>query len=233
MEHGRRVDTVLGKLIQAGLKLKPSKCTFLQTDVLFLGYIVGKDGVKTNPELVEKMVQWPEQQNVRQVQQFLGLVNYYRKFILQHSEIVAPMVELTKKDKSFIWTEKAQRAFDKIKTAMCAPPILALPQPTGEYILDTDASNVGVGAVLSQVQEGKEKVIAYGSKTLTREQRNYCVTRHELLAVIVFLQQFRHYILGREFIVRSDHSSLRWLFSFKEPQGQLARWLEYVSQYTF
>ncbi len=143
------------------------------------------------------------------------------------------MVELTKVDVSFIWFEKAQRSFDKIKAALCAAPILALPQQISEYLLDADASNVGVGGVLSQMQNGEERVIAYGSKTLTKKQRRYCVTRRELLAMVVFLQQFRHYLLGQEFLVRSDHSSLRWLFSFKEPQGQLAKWLEYIAQYTF
>ncbi len=158
---------------------------------------------------------------MRQVQQFLDLANYYRRFIHQHSDIVVPMVELTKKGVAFMWSDKAQRPFDKIKAAICAAPILALPQPTGEYILD--ASNVRVGGILSQMQNGEERVIAYGSKMLTKEQWRYCVTRRELLAMAVCLTQFQHYLLGRTFVVRTDHSSLRWLVGFREPQGQLAR----------
>ena len=100
-------------------------------------------------------------------------------------------------------------------------------------MLDTDASDVGIGAVLSQEQDGKERVIAYASKKLDRQQQRYCVTRRELLAVVTFVHQFRHYLLGRKFLLRTDHNSLRWMFGFKDPQGQMARWLEVLSQYNF
>ena len=101
------------------------------------------------------------------------------------------------------------------------------------FILDTDASNVGIGAVLSQEQDGIEKVIAYGSKKLDQQQQRYCVTRRELLAVVTFVHEYRHYLLGKQFLIRTDHNSLRWLFSFKDPQGQMARWLEALSHYHF
>lgn len=232
-EHFRRLDEVLTKLTEAGLKLKPKKCDFLQTEVLFLGHVIGKDGVRPNPELVEKIRQWPEPPNMKEVQRILGLMNYYRRFVYKHSDIAAPLVGLTKKGVKFTWGDREQRAFDQLKTAMCTAPILAFPTAEGQFIIDTDASDVGVGCVLSQVQNGEERVIAYGSKTLSKEQSRYCVTRRELLAIVVFLLQYRHYLLGREFLVRSDHSSLQWLFSFKQPHGQLARWLEFLSQYTF
>ena len=116
---------------------------------------------------------------------------------------------------------------------MCQSPILAYPRPHHEFILDTDASNSGIGAVLSQVQEGTEKVISYASKKLNQHQIRYNVTRRELLAVITFINQFKHYLLGKPFLLRTDHGSLRWLFNFKDPQGQLARWLEFLSQFNF
>ena len=100
-------------------------------------------------------------------------------------------------------------------------------------MLDTDASNVGIGGVLSQVQDNKEKVIAYGSKKLDKQQQRYSVARRELLAVITFIHQFCHFLLGRKFLLRTDHGSLKWLFNFKDSQGQLARWLEVLSQYDF
>ena len=111
--------------------------------------------------------------------------------------------------------------------------MLALPRQHGCFVLDTDASDVGMGAVLSQLQEGEERVIAYESKRFTKQQRRYCVTRRELLAVHSAVHHFRHYLLGGEFLVRTDHNSLRWLFNFKSPEGQLARWLEVLSQYDF
>ena len=122
---------------------------------------------------------------------------------------------------------------DTIKHKLCEPPILAYPEHGSPYILDTDASNTGVGGILSQVQEGKERVICYGSKKLDKAQQNYCVTHRELLAVITFVTQLRHYLLGQEFLLRTDHGSLRWLCNFKQPEGQIARWLEISSQYNF
>ena len=112
-------------------------------------------------------------------------------------------------------------------------PILAFPDFAKTFILDTDASNEGIGAVLSQVEEGKETVIAYASRVLTKAERGYCVTRRELLAVVTFLQQFRAYLLGRHFVVRTDHGSLTWLRNFKNPEGQLTRWLEQLQEFDF
>jgi len=115
--------------------------------------------------------------------------------------------------------------------SLVEPPVLALPNNQDEFILDTDALNVAVAGELIQIQEGQEKVIAYGSYMLTPEQRNYCVTRKELLVVVRFTRQYRHNLLGKPFVLRTDHSSLTWLLNFKEPQGQLARWMEELSQY--
>jgi len=107
------------------------------------------------------------------------------------------------------------------------------PREEGKFILDTNASNIGIGAVLSQRQERKEKVIAYYSRVLNEPERNYCVTRRELLAIVNSLKFFRHYLLGRKFLIRTDHVSLKWLMSFRELEGQLARWLERLQQYDF
>ena len=125
-------------------------------------------------------------------------------------------------------------SFEKLRQKLVSPPILAFPDYQKPFILDTDASNLGIGAVLSQVQDdGHERVIAYGSRVLSKPERQYCVTRLELLAVVNFLQHFRPYLLGRHFTLRSDHGSLTWLHNFKEPEGQLARWLEKLQEYDF
>jgi hypothetical protein len=114
---------------------------------------------------------------------------------------------------------------------MVRAPVLALHNATDPFILDTDASDKSVGAELIQIQEGEERAVAYGSLMLTPEQQKYCTTRKELLAIIRFSQQFRHYLLGRHFTVRTDHNSLAWLMNFKEPQGQLARWFNMEIQH--
>ena len=124
-------------------------------------------------------------------------------------------------------------AFRDLQRKLVSAPILAFPDFTKTFVLDTDASNVGIGAVLSQVEDGRETVIAYASRVLSKAERGYCVTRRELLAVVTFLQQFRAYLLGRHFVVRTDHGSLAWLTNFRNPEGQLARWLEQLQEFDF
>ena len=132
----------------------------------------------------------------------------------------------------FRWGEEQEKAFTTLKKALTNPPVLALPNQVDSMLIDTDASDLAVGAELIQTQNGEEKVIAYGSYYLTTEQCKYFATRKELLAVVRFMRKWRHYLLGRPFQVRTDHSSLTWLMHFHEPQGQLARWLEELSQYS-
>ena len=129
--------------------------------------------------------------------------------------------------------DEEQKAFEELKEKLTAAPILGYPCDKGDFILDTDASQCAIGAVLSQVQDGREMVIAYGSRRLTKSERNYCVTRQELLAIVWFSEHFKHYLVGRKFLLRTDHGSLRWLFSFKEPEGQMARWLERLARFQF
>ena len=191
------------------------------------------EGVRTNPQLVQSVSNWKTPKNPREVQQFLGLCNYYWRFVPHFSDIAQPLYLLTEKGVRFEWTGECDAAFNQLKVSLTHLPVLAYPRSNGKYILNTDASNIGIGAVLSQEQDGEEQVIAYASKWLDKRQGRYCVTRRELLAGVTFVQQFRHYLLGREFDLRTDHNSLRWLFSFKEPQDQLARWLEVLAQYRF
>ena len=166
--------------------------------------------------------------------QFLGLANYYRRFIKDFASVSRPLQRLTEKNAPFCWTEQCQKAFDDLRNCLVNAPILAYPDYTKPFVLDTDASNSGIGAVLSQVQDdGTECVVAYASRSLTRQEQKYCVTRRELLAVVEFTHHFRPYLLGREFTLRTDHGSLDWLRNFKEPKGQLARWLEKLQEYDF
>ena len=200
----------------------------------FLGHIVSAEGVRTDPSKTEKVAQWPIPTSRREVQQFLGLANYYRRFVKDFAAIAKPLHRLTEKTAKFEWTNECQTAFEEIRHRLVTAPILAFPDYKREFILDTDASDTGIGAVLSQVQEdGSERVIAYASRVLTKPERRYCVTRRELLAVVNFVQHFRPYLLGRHFLLRTYHGSLTWLSNFREPEGQLARWLERLQEYDF
>ncbi|XP_038145914.1 uncharacterized protein LOC119786541 [Cyprinodon tularosa] len=228
-----RLEQVFQRFQSHGLKLKPSKCHLVQEEVLFLGHIVSGEGIRPNPAPVKDVQVWKSPENLQELQAFLGLCNYYRKFVPNFAELTNPLHHLLKKESEFVWTEVHQAAFTKLKERLTTAPVLGYPHPDGKFILDTDASNNSVGAVLSQVQWGEERVLAYASCQLTPAQQRYCVTRRELLAVVRFTRQFRHYLLGRKFLLRTDHGSLTWLFRFKCPEGQLARWLEELSQYDF
>ena len=227
------VRDVLDKLRQAGLRSKPGKCTFFQEEVTYLGHIVSARGVATDHTKTEKVATWPEPRTLAEVQGFLGLASYYRRFIKNFAAIAKPLHRLTEKGREFCWTEACADAFKELKHRLTTAPILAFPDYNLPFILDTDASGTGIGAVLSQVQEGEERVVAYASRTLSKQERRYCVTRRELLAVVTFIRHFRHYLLGCHFELRTDHGSLTWLQSFKEPEGQLARWLEQLQEFNF
>jgi len=148
----------------AKLKLKPSKCKLIRTRVEFLGHIVSDQGVGTDPAKVKSVTEWPTPVNVAEVRSFLGLCSYYRKFVKGFAEIAAPLHKLTGKNIKFTWSTECAEAMALLQNKMSSSPILAMPLNDGGYILDTDASNFAIGAVLSQKQDGVEKVIAYASR---------------------------------------------------------------------
>ena len=211
----------------------PSKCSFCQESVSYLGHIVSREGVSTDPEKTAKVTRWPTPTSVQEVQQFLGLASYYRRFVHNFAEIAKPLHRLTERGKEFVWTLEYETAFATLKNRLSSAPILSFPDFSKPFLLDTDASQEGIGAVLSQISDGNEHVIAYASRTLSKAERKYSVTRKELLAVVTFTNHFRPYLLGQNFALRTDHSSLTWLHNFKEPEGQLARWIEKLQEYDF
>ena len=189
--------------------------------------------MSNDPEKTKAVSEWPVPKNVKEVRSFWGLCSYYRKFIFYFANIARPIHKLTEKNQSFVWTEECQMAFENLKQALTNTPILAYPRNEDSFFLETDASNTSMGAVLSQIQDGKEKVIAYYSKAFSRTERKYCVTRRELLAAVASIKHFHHYLYGRHFLVRSDHGALRWLLNFKNPEGQIGRWFENLAAYDF
>ena len=225
---------VLQRIRWARLKLSPEKCILFQREVTYLGYIVNENGVKVDARKLEAVAEWPIPRNVTEVKRFLGLASYYRRFIANFAEIAKPLHKLTEKDVTFAWTNESDRAFKKLKEVLCSAPILVFPREGAEFILDTDASGESVGAVLSQKsEEGDEKVIAYYSKVLSKRERQYCVTRRELLAVVQAVSHFHCYLYGQNFKIRTDHSALQWLLRFRHLEGQVARWMEVLGEYDF
>ena len=231
--HLQRLQDVFDRLQDAGLKLKPSKCELLQDEVHYLGHVVSADGVATDPDKVAAVRQWEAPKDVKALQAFLGTAGYYRQYLPDFATVAKPLTRLISGDNPWTWGTEEQVAFQRLKDDLVSAPVLGYPDPKLPYILDTDASAVGVGAVLSQIQEGKERVIAYYSKTLAPPERNYCVTRRELLAVVKAMKHFRPYLYGTKFKLRTDHASLRWLCRRHEPSAQVARWLEIMSAFSY
>ena len=232
-DHLQNLSVVLQRLKEANLRLKPAKCSFCKTQVSYLGHIVSRQGVATDVDKTSKVSSWPTPTTMSEVQKFLGLASYYRRFVKNYATIASPLHKLTERGRQFNWTSECAAAFASLKQKLINAPILAFPDFTQPFLLDTDASHSGIGAVLSQVVAGKEKVIAYASRALSKAERKYCVTRKELLAMVTFIRHFRPYLLGRRFTLRTDHSALKWLQTLREPEGQLARWLEQLQEYEF
>ena len=227
----RNLSLVFDRLSSAGLKLKPRKCRLFAREVEYLGHVVSENGISTDPKKIEAVKTWPEPTTVTELRSFIGFCSYYRRFIEGFADIAKPLHKLTQKGKLFVWTDECQVSFDQLNNCLVRSPVLAHPDFSQPFILDTDASSSCIGAVLSQVQNGQEKAIAFASRSMTKSERKYCVTRKELLAAVYFTKYFRHYLLGRKFVIRSDHSSLRWLLNFKEPEGQMARWLQILCSF--
>ena len=156
------------------------------------------------------------------MKRFLGLCSYYHRFIRGLADIAHPLHQYGEKLQPFVWTNEVNKAFLYLKQALTEAPILSYPNPDDQVILNTDASNQVVGAVLLQMQNGRGTAIAYYSQVVSHAEQQYCTTRKELLAVVKAVKHFHPYLYGRSFILRTDHAALRWLFSFRFPEGQIA-----------
>ena len=179
------LSTVFDRLRTAGLTLKPKKCFLFRKSVKFLGHVVSENGVSCDPDKIKAVRNCRAPVNKTEVRQFLGLGSYYRRFIADFATIAAPLHALTRKNAQFIWDENCQLSFATLKSLLTSAPVLSYPDPNeGEFILDTDASGYAISGLLSQMQQGQEKVIAYGSKSLSSTERRYCTTNRELLAVV-------------------------------------------------
>ena len=232
-EHLQHLRLVFDRFREAGLKLKPKKCFFGQKDVKFLGQVISTEGVQPDPAKIEAIKEYPVPRKVKDVRAFLGLANYYRKFVKDFAKIAGPLQELTKKGLKFQWTDECQAAFDLLKTALTQAPILAYPDFTLPFDLYDDASDDALGMVLGQIQNGREVVISYGGSKLLPTEKTYSVTEREALAAVAGVKYFQPYLYARKFTIHTDHNAVRWLMNIREPTGRLARWALLLQQYDF
>jgi len=231
--HLRHLREVFDRLRQANLQINPEKCKFGADQLRYLGHLVTRNGISTDPEKTEAITRIPPPRNIREVRRFLGLLSWYRRFVENFSNRARPFTRLTSKKVKWQWTTTEENAFNSLKTALTTAPVLACPDFDKIFFLQTDASEFGLGAVLTQYHENKERVVAYASRTLNGAERNYSVTEKECLAVLWGIRKMRAYLEGYHFIVITDHQALKWLQKIDNPTGRLARWALELQQYDF
>ena len=229
-EHLENLEAVFKRFRKFGLKFKPRKCELFRKEIEFLGRSVSTNGTTLTDHSIDTIRQWTVPHSTKSLQRLLGMANFHRDYIRDFAVVTEPLYSVLR-CKKFFWGSKQQKAFEELKGLLISPAVLAIPSPGKQFFLETDSSDYASGAVLKQLQEGVERVIAYGSFSLTRTQRRYCTTKRELLAVVRFCHHWQHYLLGVEVVCRSDHRALTWLTNFRNIQGQLARWMEELSRY--
>lgn len=224
---------VFERLRQHKLLLQPEKCSFLKTSTNFLGHVITRDGVKPDPSKVEAVKRFPRPKDCKELKSFLGLAGYYRRFVKDFAQIARPLNDLQKEGVDYFWGEAQEEAFEKIRDILTSEPVLQYPRFDKEFLVTTDASQIALGAILSQGEIGKDRPVSYASRTLNKAERNYSTTERELLAVVWAIKQFRPYLWGRSFKVITDHRPLKWLMSLKDPGSRLTRWTVKLSEYDF
>jgi len=222
--HKTDLMRVFEKLQAAGFTLKGSKCLLGQSSITHLGFQYSAQGVSPSTDKTKVIAEWPTPTNSKELRSFLGLANFYRNFVLGFANISAPLNDLTRNKTSFTWTPCHQTAFDTLRQRLMSPPILDYPKRTDHFTLTTDASDVGLGAVLST---SRHTVIEFASRALTSAERKYTTTEKECLAIVWATRKFRHYLIGTCFTLETDHKPLEWLESHKQSHARsqrLERW---------
>lgn len=223
-EHIERLKGVFERLRNSNFKVQLDKCEFLRKEVNYLGHVITPLGTKPNPDKLDAIKKYPIPKTVSEIQSFLGLIGYYRKFVKDLAKITKPLTQCLKKGSKITHNQQFIEAFNDCKKLLVNAPILQYPDFTKEFILTTDASNFALGAVLSQGPVGSDKPIAYASRTLNQSETKYSTIEKELLAIVWACKHFRPYLFGRKFTICTDHRPLTWLFSLREPNSKLIRW---------
>ena len=232
-EHLGRLRKVFERLRHAKLKLGAAKCIFAAKEVSYLGLRVTEEGLLPDPSLLAAIRDIPLPKTATEVRSFLGLAGYYRRYVNGFAAIAAPLHALTRKDAVFHWSEDCQNAFDQLKTRLTTSPITAFPDFSQEFRLYTDASTAGLGAILAQVREGKERIICCASRALNKAEKSYPATKLDCLAIVWAVAKFRPYLMAMPFEVFTDHYALQWLKTMRTGSALLHRWSAALEEYDF
>lgn len=248
-EHIKRINAVFSRLQQHGLKLKPSKCEFFKTSVKYLGHVVSENGVETDPDKIKALSEWPVPTDIKTLRSFLGFAGYYRRFIKDYARVVKPLNDLlvghstnksvsSRKKKKKItpwqWGKDQQEAFDLLKEKLSSPPVLGYADFTKPFVVHTDASTEGLGAVLYQEQKGRDRVIAYASRGLRKSEKHYPAHKLEFLCLKwAITEKFHDYLYGNKFSVLTDNNPLTYVLSSAKLDATGHRWLAALNTYHF
>ena len=236
-QHLKHLEEVFLRLREANLKLKAQKCELAQGEVKFLGHVISAQGIRPDETKTEALRTYKVPKSVTEVRQFIGLCGFYRRFVPGFASIAAPLYSLLRKNATgrFVWSKNCQSAFEKLVEKLVSPPLLAHADYSKPFVLTTDASTVGLGAILhNRGDDLSEKPIAYASRSLDKHERNYAVTELEALAVVWAMKHFRCYLYGRKFELVTDHSALKWLMSCSRfGNMKLQRWALLLQEYDF
>ena len=238
-EHIQNLEEVLTRLEKAGLRLKKQKCSFMLPSVDYLGHTISSEGLQPTREKIRAIKDAPTPTNLAQLRSFLGLVNYYGKFLPQLATTLSPLYSLLQRDHRWVWTDKQQKAFQAAKDQLSSTKLLAHYDPDNDLLLSCDASPYGIGAVLSQIsQDGEEKPIAFASRSLAPAERKYSQLDKEGLSIVFGTRKFHQYLFGREFTIQSDHKPLQHIFGETRPvphmaSARLQRWALTLGAYNY
>jgi hypothetical protein len=233
-KHRTHLADVFARLRLHGLKLHPGRCKFYCDHVEYLGHMIYPGGLGVVASKVKVVMSIPKPRDVSRLRAFLGLCNYYRKFVETFSAIAKPLTMLTRLDQPWIWGDEQEAAFGQLKDRLASAPILRRPIAGRTYQLHTDWSTLGIGAVLTQMDDdGKEFVIAYASRSNNNAEAQYSSYEGECLAAIWAIAHFRCYLYGNEFLLVTDHQPLKWLMESDKLTGKLARWALMLMEYDF
>ncbi|GBG65895.1 hypothetical protein CBR_g54186 [Chara braunii] len=232
-EHVAHLDKVLSLLRRHKFKINGEKCEFGRTRILYLGHEIFVEGLKLDDAKVANIRDWPRPQSVIEMRSFLGMIDCYRNFVTNYSTVAAPLTDLTRLDTPREWTYRCEAAFRHLKHALTHHEVLKLPDPDKPFIVTTDASQYGIGAMLAQQEGPKLRPVEYMSKKMLSQKLAKSTYEKELYAIYKALTHWRHYLLGRFFIVRTDHQILKWMRTQPVLSDALKRWIEVIEQYDF
>uniref|UniRef100_A0A1B6JZN4 RNA-directed DNA polymerase n=1 Tax=Homalodisca liturata TaxID=320908 RepID=A0A1B6JZN4_9HEMI len=232
-EHVKHLEEVLVRLGRAGLTVNPEKVSYAKSEISFLGHLVSSRGVSIDPARTQGIRDFPPPKDAKGVARFIGMVNFYRRFIPDFAEVAAPLNALRRKDAKFVWGEDQERAFQLLREAIIQPPVLRIPDFSRPFILQTDSSSCAVGAVLSQEFDGARQPIAFASRTLTLQEKKSSIYELECLAVVFGMDKFRRFLEHSEFLLETDNQALSWLLAHPRQLGKIGRWVVKIAAFKF